>query len=660
MGLRKLYAQDPYNWDLIGVPRAKTFNKWEKGIPMGVVFEAAFTLCDFRMPKRIIRLLERLKPKDLSSLSSYLNTYTKNALSKIYPVQDWIKLVDWGGLVGYPSVKDRTYKDDVAKWLIKPGLAMELKDSYLDRLIDRVLGEVVNKPWPKFTDWLYKRWTWVTDGASKYSTIEVEGERMKTKLGAALSLSDKELYQAVSKEAIMRDGLRAFVKPDEPGIKGRYIINAPFGLFVKWKYILDYLIACTPLKSPLLAQFRTAQERILTIMTSIASGVQHIPVDVESFDYNIHKRLWDVLHRYLKRKLPDTMQWLVLELSEYVGTLPVFDQNGKLIGVWKKGMPSGLFITMFMDSVWNLMAQFHVAEVLPDIIPGFAQGDDGDLEEEKDVDMELVKDAYLDIGMFVHPGKNWKTQGVTEFLKTIITKSEVFQYPMRAIRSLLWAFPDFRNNTIAAKLQTLAVVWKEVIDRVGYSKFLYDSMIKDIHAGVLDKLKWSQQKVKLWLHGLPALGGFGLVPVQFDYYFKIDSKRERMQVKGLRFRNYPLLKEIVTGIRMIRVDKRRLLYLSKVKTYSMFDIFGEWPTWPQYIQYLRYTAGLSSTIDRPLPNKDSIDKTPFRYFGWSDIYTKHVLGEVLFKGLTVELHKIYQNWHMLLVNPEIFGRQLWK
>lgn len=588
---------------------------------------------------------------------SELTDYVKKHFSSQYPPQLWIKLCDLGVLVGYPKREDRIFKQDISKWLCVPVPKVEITQNFIKDTFNDIFGlkwsDANNFASVSFYDFLFSRWRWMNSGACKYSTLEINGKRVRTKRGVALSLSDKQLLNLQSFNSIKKEGLRAFVKMDEKGIKGRYVVNAPFGLFLHLKYMLDRFLVDHPNLSNKLVFYTKKKTHVKTIQSSLRDFENHIPVDFSAFDTKVSFIFYYAFCDIIRSRYCDDSDILrsINIFYQCLGVLPVFDADGKKIGLWRNGLPSGLYITAFFGSLVNLTCQYYVEKVSFGLYKaGFGAGDDGDLISTCVPDLHYLSSIYSQTGQEVNVQKNWFTSNITEFLKMIITPTQVFQYPARAFASIAWAYPgSFDSTTIYSKMFTMASVWKEFFDRIGFSD--ENLMALDIQRSIRNKLpKWSKDMVLKWLHVAPALGGFGLVPVDRNFRIKIKSKRSQVTALNLRYKLYPLISDFVIDVKLLEIQPYKLVnsLISDVTLWSVFKRNNI--SFDEYIQFLRHVYSLPNIL---IVNNSVVgggDTTlPFRQFGVSDVYVKSTYGPIHFKGITsdylillTQLRTVYQ------------------
>jgi len=650
-----------FEWENIGVVRSKAIND---GTFLSVATSYFRDYCGFTNGRSIAVILAKLDAKSFAKFGSELNTYTKRVLSGLYQERDWIKLVDINTLIGYPKNWQRNYKGDpkevVERWLVKGEERCELSEDVILKYMNRILGVPIkfgvrSQGYKNFKDYLIARWPWINQGASKYSQLKIEGDKVRTKLGTALSLSDKQLLAAASKTNIYNDGLRAFVKTDEKGPKGRFIVNAPFGMYVRQKYYIDYILNVCVGLSDKLGAYQTSESKYDRISVSLRSNEMHVPIDFDSFDQTISIKYFNAFQKWCDNNLDGDYLYNSKLIHSLLTTIDVFDSEGNNVGKWNKGLPSGLYATAFLGSLFNLVGQMYLEDVSGGKYKSvLAQGDDGDIIAREEPDLNEISHYYKPTGLDVNVTKNWFKPGVTEFLKQVITAGNVYQYPARAFSSLAWAFPStFKDNSPIEKLTTLASTWKEVYDRFGLVN--EQVMIDDIWRAMSSKLNWSKDLIYKWLHTAPALGGFGLVPVLTDSEFKFRGKTLNLKSSGNRFKRFPLPKNMFEKVTITKVNVWDRVNTDNQRMPTIFEVFNtQTPTWAQYIEYTRATSGLTSDLKIKLTRKKQKSDLPFRRFGFSDIYVLGYIGALKYVGFTSDyltlvnaISKLYYKYDIL-------------
>lgn len=656
----KKRRRDLYPYKNIGVFRSKFCN------PDGSVFSVIskyFQSVDFPNFRFLANCLSRFKPSEFASFASKMNLVAKNHLSKFYHPSDWIKLVDLGVLVGYPKTEDRVFKDDsVRSWLCDPMPDIALDVGRLKDLIHKCLGGVTRNEsgFQNFKDFLLARYTWMNDGACKYSVLKKNGSKVRTKKGAALSLSDRELLRAVSFHTIKNEGLRTFVKTDEKGLKGRFVVNAAFGHYVRSKFFIDYIIDNTHSKHPSLTLY-SKEDINFKIMRSLKKYF-HIPLDFEAFDHWIHSAFFEAFHLWCSEHLTGDFKEQEAFCHSLFGVMNVYDEKGVRVGVWKKGVPSGLYATAFLDSLFNLVAQLYIEDESGGKYRSLAaQGDDGDLECSVPPSLDEIAVIVEKIGMKVNVQKNWHTVGMTEFLKQVITEDNVFQYPSRSFASLAWAFPaSFQNTVPVDKLVNLASLWKEFADRSGW--WDEDVVVDDLFAGVKHTLRWGKQKIRAWLHTPSAVGGFALYPLALNYRFSWKPKILKNVFSGLRFKRFPHIQVDIVSSVFSTVFSKFKINTEYVPIPSLKMIAKkEAPTWDDYIEYTRATFDLKNKFGVTFPRTHQMSDILIRRIGYSDLFIKRLFGTFQYRGWSdtyferINFANKYMDGRLLMKAP-----QLWK
>lgn len=572
------------------------------------------------IPRLLSRILTSGTPKLISKTSSFINTLTKVEYSVRYSVREWMGLVDLATMVGYPKQEDRIFSDNVKAWLQDEGNECHFSVGDIRSSIAAKIHVLpVRPPLEPFDQWVLRRQNWIGPGSMNLSKLELDGVPAKTKLGFALSATDREVLRASRVEAAMHEGLRAFVKPDERGVKGRYIISAPFSTFVRMKYLSDRLEAVAKF-DPRMNLFRSTGDTPRELMSRLESGEVLVPLDFQAFDYHISSRFWVAWFSFLRDSLPECSD-IIDSLAGLLGRIPVRDVSGDQVAVWMKGMPSGFYWTAFLDSLFNLVAcdlAFEGTQYSAIVV----QGDDCVVSSKGDPDLNEMSLLVDRTGMVVNVQKNWYAPGTCEFLKVVYTGRSAYQYPARAFATLLWAYPSFAVEP-SERLSALASSWKEYLDRC--PMFNVDNMVDDLHRATVKHFRWPKRFVREWLHTAPSLGGFGLTPLRFSFRFKFRSRSEPVRVVGLRFRRYPFSKSMNLGLDIVRVSTSYVVHMPNRPPPSLDRVVAR-ASWATYIEYMRAVSGLRNRLfSKPL--RLSTPVTSIRLPHWSDAATENVFGK---------------------------------
>jgi len=648
---RKVLRRKDYEWKFIGDVRSTQINDGTLRSVLRNYFELINRSRNVSYSSNsLCNLLARLKPTEFAKVTSALNNYVKGSLLRVYPVENCINFIDLQTLVGYPKSSDRVFKNDIPGWLVD-------KDNEYDRVvynkveINSIFSELFgvtipgNFDYKNFTEYLLARGTWINSGSSKYSKLTVlekdKYEKLKTKLGVALTLSDRELLKLCDVKQILREGFHAFVKSDEKGVKGRYIINVPFGLYVLQKYVIDKFLFLKPQYSEILGLVSSGNKVINLIRQE--RGGYFIPLDFDSFDHHVSFELYYLFYDYLELTMPEEKN-IINMLRKCHTKMPVFDVDGIKLGYWSKGVPSGMYMTAFFDTLVNIVYSKLVGKMLP-VKVLYARGDDSVLYDKNNVNLTLLSEAYKNVGAKVNVEKNWKSATEFEILKMMCTYTEVFQYPARAFASVAWSYPDYRNNTISNKLNTIVSVWKEFADRILMDADEFEKLVirefnlafrnRVVYKSLIQKQFKQNQFFKIWLHTPNQFGGFGLIPLSVDYQFKV--KQKTINLKSNSKYPYPIIKSIVYSIDMDNNNAEKKINTMFHLDLTLRDIAGldkpiTWQVYLRFFNILRNNFLLASDKQFRV-RMDSSSTVIFRMIGLSDSFVDS-LYRVQFKGIS--------------------------
>jgi len=609
---------------LVGVKRTHLHQTMDE-----IYHEYFADICGIR-PKTIGRIINRFSASELSKFNSFINTEFK--LNSRYLTQDWICYIDLGTLIGYPKLSARTFKDNPTHWLVSGVEFPNINVSEIESKIAILLGQPFISEFPTYYNWVNMRWTWQNNGSSKHTNMVINGDKVKTKFASALSLTIKQLLDISSLKKILAEGLRFFVKPDEKGTKGRYVCNAPLGLYLVQKYLIDKLLAYCKGLDARFGQYQQPMAKVQNIMDMLKRGIGVIPLDFDAFDYHIAPELWVAFFNVLKQWLPDDVE-LIEIWRVCLNNINVYDVDGKLLGKWTHGMPSGFYATAFCDTLFNLVATSFLDQSKYRSVIG--QGDDSCIAtrlEEPNLN-SMSETLENTTGMKANKTKNWFNPNETEILKMIVTKDEVFQYPARAYSSLIWKYPNFENNDPVAKLQELSSTWKEYVDRVlpfiSGTRALIKRMYADITNFCSIKFQWTKNMTHTWLHTPNIFGGFGLTPNIMTVTFKPRYEHSVTKIKGLikEAKTYPM---IVNYFKFWKINTivKHARFASVIAGQSLVEYTHTlWPTFSQWLEYVKATSAKFYIGIKHVP-PPATDILPFRIFGMSDVAVGQLYGYV--------------------------------
>lgn len=430
---------------------------------------------------------------------------------------------------GYPDLAHRTTTDDPWKWLGEDVKDQHTPDWWTAAFERTTKPKPTNMPYYEFDEFVRARWVWVTDGSTRYSRLLWDGEAMRTKFGAAVSLSDDELL-ALAHDSLRGTQIDMFVKPDEKGYKRRLIANMDLGSYLVAAYLrynLQRILGIEP-------EFMTATtdfDQDIQVMTLLRGKQVAIPLDESAYDYHLSRNMWLGFLEYVRKHFPQCAGFVSMFHSTYVRAA-----QGKF--KWNKGMPSGLALTSLLNTWTNYIKQSVIDSPIH-----FALGDDALIFNDQ-VSLTDLEAYYATFGAEVNPKKNFRSRKYAEFLKFVYTRDGRTGYPARIYSSLIWGL-KFSDNTPTARLQELATLLKEWYDRAILPP--NEAVIAcDLSRAVSTKLKrFSASDARTWLHIPSAYGGFGLVP-WVNARFRTRVTTEKVQYTGNLIRLPPRARVLET------------------------------------------------------------------------------------------------------------------
>jgi hypothetical protein len=445
---------------------------------------------------------------------------------------DFANLVDMATIAGYPRMEDREFKDDPQLWLSSDSPSSYSQEWWKDQFIQTFyeFSTVKTTSVLSLAEFVKARWMWSTGGATKYSLLTKDGEQVRTKFGAAVSLSDSQLLDMVFRPyetAGYNPDIGVFIKPDEKGYKRRLIANVPLGQYILAAYIRYVLEMFLPHNSPLMKSDLGLPE-VSTIITHLnQDNTYSLPLDESAYDYHVTRSSWLGFIEFLLQVFPGNDG--MMRFSEYFHRAKWY--FGKESGSWKAGMPSGLALTSFLNSWMNYIKQ---KTIVPGVV-NWASGDDALAILKYDPDLVTIENAYGKFGAEVNSVKNWKAKTKCEYLKNLFHRGGTLGYPARIYASLIWAGVD-RAFLPQAKMYELTELWKTFYDRLN-QPMDEDVVARDLARAVSQKLTgFSKATALKWLHSPKVRGGFGRLPYNdliFDFETPIlrEDKYENMIIR---------------------------------------------------------------------------------------------------------------------------------
>lgn len=439
----------------------------------------------------------------------------------------WIDIVY---LAGYPEMKDREMVDDPVQWLSVDTVS-SYGSAWWEGQFRETFGESIVKTPVKllsFEEFALRRWLWSTNGASSFSEMLLAGDKVKTKFGAAMSLSDERILELIEYDN-RRDEIRIFLKPDEAGYKRRLIANVPLGAYINASYI-RYLIESFTTDKPKFMKLDVLPEEAFNVTYLIETGHMAMPLDESAYDYHVSRESWLGFIAFLNSQFPDNSG--VEYFSRYFASARWFNPEDSASGKWTSGMPSGLALTSFCNSWMNYIKQ---REVCPGEL-AWAAGDDVLTFPYTYQTLGQIEKKYEAFGSAVNAMKNWQSWSWGEYLKVLYFGEGSTGYPARIFGTLLWAGAQ-RTFLPADRLPELAELFKQFFDRLQIALTRPDVeryVASDLARSISSKVAgFGQREAIEWLHSPRAYGGFGCLPyndVVFDWKTEILDKNEYTNV----------------------------------------------------------------------------------------------------------------------------------
>lgn len=412
-------------------------------------------------------------------------------------------------IAGFPTMDNRLFNDDPVKWLSQTSPTV-YSPSWWARAFTKTYGQaIIHNPTHLLTlhEFAHNRWLWVTDGATRFSKLEIDGENIKTKFGAAVSLTNDEIDQllesAISEPKTKKSLIGIFIKPDEKGYKRRLIANVPLGGYIIASYI-RYLIESFVGPEPLFTKLSPTVDEIISVTDIIKTRRLALPLDESAYDYNVTRESWEGFLIFLRSIFNDNTG--VDYFTKYF-RIAYWDFDG-LVGKWIAGMPSGLALTSFLNSWMNYIKQ---GTIVPGII-NWAAGDDVlTFPYNQDVSLNEISQRYSDFGAVANPIKNWKSNRYAEYLKRFYSANGTSGYPARIWSSLMWAGTE-RFFLPSDRLPELFELFKQFFDRIGI-KMDKRYVAKDLARSISNKVFGFNAITALkWMHSPRVHGGAGCLP----------------------------------------------------------------------------------------------------------------------------------------------------
>lgn len=438
---------------------------------------------------------------------------------------EWRYYVDIQTMAGYPDPKLREMADDPVLWLSSPVVSQYSKEWWEDMFRKTFSFSVKKTPISLLTleEFALARWLWVTPGSSTFSELLLGDKVVRTKLGAAVSLTDEQILGHVRavRDPPREEEIGVFMKPDEKGYKRRLIANVPLGGYIVAAYI-RYVITQYTGDSPSFSKLSVSLDDQIDVVELLRDGRLAMPLDESGFEYHVSRESWLGFFAFAKPLVGDAISYL----EDYFDKAHWYweDQRGR----WVSGMPSGLALTSFLNSWMNFIKQ--TAMLNGDL--NWAAGDDVLVFPHEPTNLTAVAAKYAEFGSEVNATKNWLSYTVAEYLKVLYYGGGSTGYPARLYSSLIWGL-DVRFSRPDVRLGELAELFKQFYDRVGVPMDV-NTVSADLSRAMSQKLSgFSAAEAKLWLHSPKLHGGFGRLPnVMYSFTWDVVVVRKDVYVNA--------------------------------------------------------------------------------------------------------------------------------
>lgn len=430
--------------------------------------------------------------------------------------------VDLDALSGIPPPAIRSLGDDPKKWLTQ--LVFSKYDRHFwKRRFTETFGEFTTKlptNLLSLKEFAQSPWLWVTPGATKFSKLVLNDKVIRTKFGAAVSLTKDEIWQhvldAVKAHIPDREQIQVFVKPDEASFKRRLIANVPLGGYIIAAYI-RYILEAFMGKEPKFMKLNVMPLETVDIINLLKQRRLALPLDESAYDYHFTRETWVGFFDFLNDMFPQNLG--VSYFKYYFDHAYWIFENDR--GRWLKGMPSGLALTTYLNSWANYIKQ---VEVVPSDVH-WACGDDVlTFPFNQDTSLADVEAAYSDFGSEANASKNWSSYRFAEYLKVIYGIGGTSGYPARIFGSLLFSSNPVPSQPVE-QLYEIMDLHKLYYDRLGVH-FKEDRCVIDLVQAVCNKVKgFNKRLAHQWIHSPKIHGGYGKLPYSnLSFTWKYEDK----------------------------------------------------------------------------------------------------------------------------------------
>jgi hypothetical protein len=473
----------------------------------------------------------------------------------------WENYIDWNTWSGYNMRSFFAGRDkEIFDWSQKPspvgdGIPNFWKYYYQALMQFLDLGKY-NTEIEDLTFWLSKVDTWAGSGSAQGVKTEVEkvsdGRTMKsksTKVALALVKDLDEIKNEMFSDSTIEKYSGAI--KIEAGRKDRIIISAGsvnqrrMGWLSSW---FEPALKRSSIKETTL--FMNNSEQVSwwnKLVDRMKLDYWCLPMDTASFDQGVSNKEIDIIFLGLLTKIVENkpLNWesardmLILAWYHFYQSTILINGKNK---TWKKGMPTGIRWTAFFDTVINICRSKVVFKLIQldgnwsGDINLMAQGDDDSFDS---LDVELlgkVFEKFNEIGVNVHPMKNYLDISRMEFLRKIASKQGVKGYIGRRILQQMFRDPTKRARLSGQeKLREIVSSWIILVSRGADKEKVFNLMYRDIRGWLRQNgIKIGEGEIFKLLVCPASLGGIGLNSQLLDknVFIKQEESENSCEYKG--------------------------------------------------------------------------------------------------------------------------------
>lgn len=514
------FSSDDKNFsqDYVNIPFSETFHGSRRCLQFlqtpEQIFSYYFTMCKIARPNSVPTILKS-SLQIVIPFFSHMKAFIHNHIDELPPISYCYAELDT--IAGYPEEAHRALTDDPHQWLTQDVPDLHNSQWWANNITTLLTKSQIfhREPLISFYQFLSCPWLWVTDGASSVSKLLLNGEKVRSKFGAALSLTPTELLASVIHSLNPKVvNIDIFVKQDERGYKRRLIANMDLGSYLIAAYI-RYLIEWLDGPVPHWMTATTNPNKDKQVIELLNLKRTAMPLDESQFDHHLSRSAWRGFLKSLDFLFPNNfgvhLFHVLFQNSLY------FDRVTNTRGPWIKGMPSGLAITSLGNTLFNYVKQQAIMSPIH-----YALGDDV-LVFSDGYTLEQISKYYQTFGAEVNVKKNWQSHHYAEYLHFLYCSHGRVGLPARIYGSLMYGL-QFKDVTPLQRLNELTMLFKDFYDR-SVLHFDFHLVASDLSRAVSSRWAgFNSQTALQWLHIPKALNGFGFIPyVNKQFIVKNDS-----------------------------------------------------------------------------------------------------------------------------------------